>query len=421
MRRSIRAALSVGAVAILLSAAACSGSSSTGSTSAAGTSAAGGSAAEGSASGGASGAAAPSGDPLVIGLLVPLAGAVAQTGEQISNVVQMRVDEINADGGVLGRPLEIKTYDTKFQPETAAQQAQRAAQDEVSAVIGPYSTSEALAVAEVVERMKLVDINYSAATPAITEGKSFVFRVAPLTTDLALGMMQLGEALGSTNGVLLYDSGGFGLGAKDPIEAAAKEGGITLTDSIQYPANASDVSAQVAAAAQGNPKAVYVAGSAGADHGLIAKAMAEQGLLVPLIGFSPIVNSDAVKIAGDAYTQLPGVYTLNTVDTTKPTYQSTLSDYNSKFTQVGNLPEQPLQSGDAIDFIVAGLEKTNGEGGEALAQALQTLPARQGVAGKTGSDQQFLADDHNAFKGNYLVPYKIVDGQPVQDTAVTLG
>lgn len=414
MRRSIRAALSVSAAALLMTAAACSSDSSSSSTSAAGSSSAAASASAGGSGG------APSGDPLVVGVLVPLAGPVAQTGEQISNIIQMRVDEINAGGGVLGRPLEVETYDTKFQPETAAQQAQRAAQDGVVAVIGPYSTSEALAAAEVAERMKLVNIGNSAATPAITEGKSFVFRVAPLTTDLANGMVQLGKSLGATNGVLLYDSGGFGLGAKEPIEVAAKEAGITLTDSIQFPVNASDVSAQVAAAAQGNPQAVYVAGSAGADHGLIAKAMAEQGLIVPLIGFSPIVNADAVKIAGDAYAQLPGVYTLNCVDTTKPEYQSTLEDYNSKFTQVGNLPEQPLQAGDALSFIVAGLEQTNGEGGEALAQVLQTLPAREGVAGQTGSTQQFLPGDHDAYKGNYLVPYKVVDGQPVQDTSVSI-
>ena len=257
------------------------------------------------------------GGTITVGLLTPLTGPVAQNGELVKNVTEMRVEQINDDGGVDGKMIELKVYDTKLDPATAAQEAQRAiSQDEVDAIIGPYTTSEALAVADVVERSKVVDINNSAATEAITADKKYVFRTSPITADLALGMMQTAVALGNTQGVLLYDNGGFGLGAKDPLEAAASTAGVTLTDSIEYPLGATDVSAQVTAAAEGDPQAVFIAGSAGADYGLVAKAMVEQGLNVPLIGFSPVVTPDAVKIAGAAYDELLVVYTIQCVDTT---------------------------------------------------------------------------------------------------------
>lgn len=356
-----------------------------------------------------------SGGSITVGLLAPLTGAVAQNAEIVRNIVEMRIKQINDDGGVDGKKLKLKVYDTKLDPATAAQEAQRAiSQDKVGALIGPYTTSEALAVADVVERSKMVDINMSAASEAITADKKYVFRTSPLTGDLASGMMQTAVALGDTQGVLLYDNGGFGLGAKDPLEQAATDAGVTLTDSIEYPLGATDVAAQVTAAAEGNPEAVFIAGSAGADYGLIAKAMVEQGLDVPLIGFSPVVTPDAVKIAGSAYEELPGVYTIQCVDTTKSQYKDVLADYNEEFDQVENLPEQPLQAVAAVDWLAAGFGETDGEGGEKLAKALEGLPAMETPGGLAGSEQQFTADDHDGYGENYVVPYKLENGQPVQ-------
>lgn len=363
-----------------------------------------------------------SGGTITIGLLAPLTGALAQNAEQVRNVVQLRVDQINADGGVDDKQLELEVYDTKLDPATAAQQAQRAiSQDNVDALLGPYTTSEALAVADIAENAKVVNFVYAAATVAITEGKEYVFRTAPLTTDLAAGMMQLAQALGATNGALLYDSGGFGLGAKEPLEAAADSEGVTLTDSVEYPAGASDVSAQVTAAAKGDPGAIFIAGSAGAEYGLTAKAMVEQGLEVPLIGFSPILVPDAVKIAGGAYDVLPGVYTLQCVDVSKPQYQELLDAYNAEFDEVAVLTETVVQAAAAVDWLAAGFEESKGEAGEALATAIESLPARETYGGLAGSEQQFTADDHDGYGENYLVPYKVEDGKPVQDDGVSLG
>jgi len=364
---------------------------------------------------------APSGDPIAVGVLAPLTGPVALDAERIVNIAQMQVDKANAEGGINGRPLELKVYDTKLEPETAATEAQRAiTQDGVVAMIGPYATSTALAAAEVSEREGVLMMSYAAATPAITEGKKFAFRVAPLTPDLGAGQIGMAVSLGAESAVLLHDSGGFGLGAVPVIEAAAQAAGLPL-EVIEYPINASDVSAQVTAARATNAGAVLIAGSAGADYGLIAKAMAEQGFLVPLIGFSPITVPDAVKIAGEAYTQLPGVYTLQTIDPTKPEYQAFIAEYNANFEPVEQLNEQPTQAYDAINWIIEALRTVPAVTGADVASTLETLPGRVGAAGAAGSQQQFTVDSHDAYKGQYLVPYKVVDGKAVPDPNVNLG
>lgn len=361
-------------------------------------------------------------DPITIGLLVPLTGAVAQSSEIVENATQLAADQINEAGGIDGRDVEVESYDTELEPEVAAQQAQRAiTEDGVTALIGPWATSEALAVREVVERAEVVDINMSAADPTITEGSDYVFRTSPVTTDLAAAMVDLSEQLGAENAVLMYDSGGFGLGAVDPITAAAEEAGFELTGTVEFPVSATDVTNEVATAADGDPGAVLTAGSTGADYGLVANAMVEQGLDVPYIGFSPIVLPDAVEIGGDAYAELPGVYTLQMADTTKDSYQELLAAYNAEYDEVENLPEQVLGAWDAMQFLADGLEVTGGEGGEALATALEGIEAREGVNGAAGTEQVFTDDDHDANQGAYLVPYVMEDGQPVQATEIQLG
>ena len=358
-----------------------------------------------------SGGGGSSGETISVGLLAPLTGASAQTAEQVKNVVEMRVAQVNADGGVDGKDLEVKVYDTKLDPAVATQQAQRAiSQDKVAALIGPWTSTEVLAAGEVAERAKMVTITYSAAAEAITDGKEYVFRTSPLTGDLATAMMRLGQRSGAATGALLYDNSSFGLGAKDPIEAAAEAEGFDLLNSVEYPVGASDVSSQVAAIAKDKPAAVFIAGAAGADYGLVAKAMVEQGLLVPLVGFSPIVSADALKIGGSAYSKLPGVYTIGCVDTTKPAYATLLDNYNDEYTPVEVLPEQALQAVDVVNWLVEGFGETDGKGGEDLVKALTSLAAMESVGGRTGAEQQFTSDDHDAYGDSYLVPYEVVDG-----------
>ncbi|MEO5663891.1 MAG: ABC transporter substrate-binding protein [Nocardioides sp.] len=359
-----------------------------------------------------SGGGGSSDDPITIGFLGPLTGASAQTAEQAKNAAEIRVAQINADGGVDGRDLELKVYDSKLDPAVATQQAQRAiSQDKVEALIGPLTSTEVLAAGELAERLKTVLITYSAATEAITEGKEYIFRTSPLTGDLSTAMMRLGQRSGAATGALLYDNSSFGLGAKGPVEAAAETEGFQLLDSVEYPVGASDVSAQVAAIVKQKPAAVFIAGAAGADYGLIGKAMVEQGLLVPLIGFSPIVSADALKIGESAYSKLPGVYTIGCVDFTKSAYTELVDAYNKDYSPVEVLPEQALQAVDAINWLAESFGKTSGKGGEDLVKALTSLPAVESVGGRSGAEQQFTSDDHDAYGDAYIVPYKVVDGK----------
>ena len=355
------------------------------------------------------------GDSITVAIVVPLTGASAKTAAQMENAAKLAVEQVNADGGVDGKDLKIKVYDDKLTPEGATKEAQRAiTRDGAVAIIGAQSSGEALAIREVVERSKVPFITSSATAESVTKDAKFTYRIAPLLTDYANGVVDTAQAIGLKKPAVLNDSGAAGLLLKDLFLSRAKEVGLSLAgDPIEYPFNGTDMTAQVAAAAAKKPDGVMIGGSAGSDHGLVAKTMLEQGLDVPLVGFSPILVSDAIKIAGKAYTDLPGVYSLQNLDQTKESTKKFISEYTAKFGET-DLTEHSAQTFDAVKILAEALKASKGEGGQKLADALNSVDPYEGTSGKSGSKIEFSADRHDGFQGDYLVTYKMKGAEAEQ-------
>ena len=96
---------------------------------------------------------AQSGDPIKIGVIAEvqsIAGAATPGGAQIA------ADEINAKGGILGRKIEIVTYDNKSSSANSVRAFQRAvSEDKVSAVIASYISEVVLALEPWAARLKM--------------------------------------------------------------------------------------------------------------------------------------------------------------------------------------------------------------------------------------------------------------------------
>ncbi|MGH2746091.1 MAG: ABC transporter substrate-binding protein [Thermoleophilaceae bacterium] len=134
------------------------------------------------------GAAGEEGDsdgPVKIALITDSSGATASFGEANINGVRMAVDELNEDGGVAGRKIELITRDSKATPETGVQLARDAALgDKVDAIFGPVSSGVAVAMTDVAERFKTPIFFHTSNSQALT-GENFhkyAFQVTPNTT-----------------------------------------------------------------------------------------------------------------------------------------------------------------------------------------------------------------------------------------------
>ena len=130
-------------------------------------------------------ASAPSGDPIVIGMSLPLSGPVADRAVPGMEGYQYWVDELNANGGLLGRPVELRVLDDQFDQQTAVSDYNRLiSQDNVDLVLGTFSSDLNLAVAPVAERFEYVYVEPSGGADEIFErGFHFLFFAQPATTQ----------------------------------------------------------------------------------------------------------------------------------------------------------------------------------------------------------------------------------------------
>ncbi len=122
---------------------------------------------------------APSGKPIRIGCIVSLSGSQEVLGRPILDGAQIAADEINAAGGVLGRPLQIVEGDPHTEPHRAVELAREMSADGINLLCGIITSDSALAVAATLPELNAVLIGCSSQTDKLTH-EAFVpnfFRV----------------------------------------------------------------------------------------------------------------------------------------------------------------------------------------------------------------------------------------------------
>lgn len=95
------------------------------------------------------------GEPIRVGVLHSLTGPMATSEVPVVNAIRMAADEVNARGGVLGRPIELFVRDGKSDPATFAEEAERLlTEDRVSVIFGCWTSASRRTVRPVIERLK---------------------------------------------------------------------------------------------------------------------------------------------------------------------------------------------------------------------------------------------------------------------------
>jgi branched-chain amino acid transport system substrate-binding protein len=119
--------------------------------------------------------------PIVIGGSLPLTGEFAETGKLIEKGMKFWAEEINAKGGLLGRPVEFKIYDDESNVGKAVTYAEKAITvDKVDLLFGGYPGTAARAVMPVAEKHKFVYVSMGGHMKSFEQGYTFSFGAPPL-------------------------------------------------------------------------------------------------------------------------------------------------------------------------------------------------------------------------------------------------
>jgi len=153
-------------------------------------------------------------------------------GQSMSAAARMFQEELNAAGGIDGRPVELVIRDDAADGETAIDLATEFAADpSVAAVVGHVTSGAELAAAGVYEDSGLVAVSPSATSPDISRAGDWIFRVCPsdIAHGLALARWVAGD-LGLRQGVVLYANDAYGRGVLGGFAGEFEaEGGTILS------------------------------------------------------------------------------------------------------------------------------------------------------------------------------------------------
>ncbi|MBN6038077.1 ABC transporter substrate-binding protein [Amycolatopsis sp. 195334CR] len=236
----------------------------------------------GSAPSGAAGAAAGRDEgPVKIGALHPVSGAFAVDGQQMRRGAELAVEQLNRNGGVAGRPVELITGDTQGKAEVGQSEAQRLIAEGAVGLVGTYQSAVSTNVAVVAERNKVPFVMDVTASDAIfTHGYQYSFRVQPGSTAIASAAANYLKEVSARTGkevrkvAFLHEQTDFGRGAAEGFSAAAEKLGIEVGPDISYDATTvSDLTAQLTQVKASGADVLAVAGYY-SDSLLVSRALA---------------------------------------------------------------------------------------------------------------------------------------------------
>jgi branched-chain amino acid transport system substrate-binding protein len=219
--------------------------------------------------GGDSSSTAPTNDaePIRIGQLTTLTGALAQLGTSWRATAEMAVAEINAAGGVLGRPLELVIADTETDPAAAVVGARSLLARGVVGIVGPQISSATLRVARevtVAGKVPIISPSSTAAEISTLEDDDMVWRTA--ASDIFKGKIVAKYAYdtGSRRAAIIFIDNSFGRGLSDEFISTFEGLGGEVINRINYPELDGDAIGEydyrphTEAVMSGEPDLVYV-------------------------------------------------------------------------------------------------------------------------------------------------------------------
>ena len=238
--------------------------------------------------------------PIRIGAFLAVTGPAAFLGDPEQKTLQLYIERLNAAGGVLGRKLELVSYDSAGDAEKARTFAKRLIeQDKVDVIVGGSTTGETMAVVPLVEAAGITFISLAGAVVITEPVKKWVFKT-PHTDRMACERIFLDMRGRDIQRIgLISGSGGFDKSMRAQCLGVAPTYRIQIVADETYGSD-TDMTAQLTKIKNtAGVQAVLNAGF-GAGPAIVTKNFRQLGINVPLYQSHGVASKAYIKLSGDA-------------------------------------------------------------------------------------------------------------------------
>ncbi|MES9870691.1 MAG: ABC transporter substrate-binding protein [Sedimenticola sp.] len=247
-----------------------------------------------------SGAQAFAANTIKVGTFLAVTGPASFLGDPELKTLQMYIDEINADGGVDGKKVELVHYDTGGNAKKAVNFAKRLVQkDRVDVIVGGSTSGSTMAAIPVIEKAGIPFISLAGAVVIIDPVKKWVFKTPHTDKMAAAKIFEDMKAQGITKVALISGSGGFGKSGRKQTLALAPEYGIEIVADESYGKKDTDMTAQLTKMRDTDAQAILNFGF-GTGPAIVTKNVRQLGIKLPLYQSHGVASKKYIELAGEA-------------------------------------------------------------------------------------------------------------------------
>ena len=356
-------------------------------------------------------------DTLGFGLCAPMTGGAASWGQKSEVGAKFAIERINARGGVVPKgkssamKLElIEVADDKNDPREGASIAQRFADNEkILFMVGPLTSSVALAQAPIMNKNGLTQLAIGATAPAYTNAGPYSFRLIPTDSFQGRYIAKWANDQGKWKTfAIIYVNDDYGKGLAEVFQTGLREVGVpekNIVASEAFLPNDTDFSAQLAKIKGLTPDALFIAGHY-KEGALIARQARELQLDAQILGTDGIGHPEYIKVAGKAAegTIYSGYFSLKD---DRPYIQKWAADFKEKHGYDPGLVE--AIANDCVEIAARAIE-IGGDNRQEIAIGLSTIgPYQTPMTGALGENKF----DGNGDMVRDMLMYVVKDGVAV--------
>ncbi|SET65580.1 amino acid/amide ABC transporter substrate-binding protein, HAAT family [Marinobacter segnicrescens] len=351
-------------------------------------------------------------EPIKIGSFLSVTGPASFLGDPELKTLEMYVEKINEEGGVLGRPLELIHYDDVGNASNARNFAGRLIRsDRVDIIVGGSTTGATMAAVPLVEQARIPFISLAGAVTIVDPVKEWVFKVPQSDRMAAERILWDMRRRGFDKIGLISGTGGFGASGRQQTLAVASEYGIEVVADETYGPSDSDMTAQLTNIRNTDGVDAILNFGFGQGPAIVTKNYAALDINLPFYQSHGVASDAFLDLAGDAAEglRLPASpilipSSLPDDDPQREVVQSYAQEYRDHWgTRVSTF------GGYAYDGLMLAVQAIEAAGSTDKAAVRDELENILGYVGVTGIFNM-APDDHNGLTPESFRILEVKDG-----------
>lgn len=245
-------------------------------------------------------------DPVKVGVIIPLSGGAGRQGQDVTNSIQAMAALINAEGGVMGRAIELLVRDDESTPAIGVAKANELASAGVAVVIEGWNSPVTLAMQSVLARAGVLDITMISKADGILASASNPLAIrlnSANSQDAAIVAKHLGSKMKTGRVVFVTENDAYGNGAQQGIEAEFKKAGLdyTIASTQKFPFAQTDFRVELTSIRDAKPDVVIsINANEGAGLPAFLQQYAQANVGAPIVCSVGTVSPSVIETAGPA-------------------------------------------------------------------------------------------------------------------------